>query len=228
MKLEIVSLSSFFENFDEAAVTITQVPKGEYSTPFADVIMLLKIIVCSRARRLLEIGSFRGYTALLFAQHTSDEARIVTVDRFADHGEAYRNSPYAAKIKRRVGEMSDSLFVDDKPGEYDLIFIDADHHLPGVKRDSELSFPLIAENGFVVWHDYANWGYFNGENGVPEYLAELADTGLPIARIAGTDLAIHSPAWNPDGEDRLKYELAVERYKSEKGTGAWNSELIRG
>lgn len=220
-----ISLQELFEDFDKQPVKLYQLPRGGWSTPLADVVMLLKILVSSKPKKLLEIGSFRGYTALYFAQHVSDDAKIVTVDRYPEHGEAYRNTPFASMIERRVGETSAEMFQHDNLGSYDLIFIDADHSYSGVKHDTELVLPLVSPTGFIVWHDYANWGYFDGKNGVPEYLKELSEK-LPIAHIIGSDLAIYSPAWT--GVQKQRYESALQQKVHPNQVQPWQTEFLRG
>lgn len=227
MSLPTLSLAALFPEFDREAVTIRQMPRGGWSTPLADVVMLLKLALCARPKRLMEVGSFRGYSALFLAQHTADDARIVTVDSYPDHGEAYRDTSFAAKIVRRVGESSAELYAADPRGSYDLIFVDADHTYEGVRRDTELVLPLVSPDGYLVWHDYANWGYFDGKNGVPEYLGELSAT-RPIARVLGSDLAVHSPAWSTEA-GRATYERAlVQGGGSEVNVDPWQSESVRG
>ena len=226
LKLPSLMLSELFDDFDEQAVTLLQMPKGSWSTPTQDIVMLLKLVLCTKPKRLLEIGSFRGYTALYLAQHISADATIVTVDRYPDHGEAYRNTLFANKIERRVGEMSAEVFSNDESGTYDFIFIDADHTYAGVKRDTELVLRLVSKEGFVVWHDYANWGYFNGYNGVPEYLGELSSR-LPIAHVLGSDLAIHSPVW-ASGRERDRYLKAMRLDTHGVGLDPWHADLLRG
>ena len=230
LALPPLALPALLDDFDARPVTLREVPRGGWSTPLADVVMLLKLAVCTAPKRLLEIGSFRGYTALFLAQHTAEDARIVTVDRYPEHGEAYRDTPWAAKVERRVGETGPALFAADAPGSYDLIFIDADHAYESVRRDTELALPLVAPGGYVVWHDYANWGYFDGKNGVPEYLGELAARrGLPVAHVAGTDLALHSPAWGVEGDPaRARYLRALQPESgNEVGSDPWNSAGVR-
>jgi predicted O-methyltransferase YrrM len=228
MKLPKLSLAALFDNFDMEPVTITKLARGRWSTPLADVVLLLKLATCTRPKRTLEMGSFRGYTALLLAQHTDADASIVTVDSYPEHGEAYRNTPFASKVERRVGEIGTAIFAGDKPQSYDLIFVDSGHLYSDVKRDTKLILPLVSQSGYVVWHDYANWGYFNGQNGVPDYLCELAATGLPLAHIAGTQLAIHSPDWGLNSASRSHYEKAINKYASEGvGESPWKSEIVR-
>src|ERR1700730_18260587 len=204
LTLPTLSLADLFPDFDERIVSIGPIPRGSWSTPLGDLVMLLKIAACTEPMRLMEIGSFRGYTALFLAQHISPDAKIVTIDRHPDHGEAYRKTSLARMIERRVGETDRAMFARDESASYDLIFVDADHSYLSVRNGTELVLPLLSPAGFIVWHDYANWGYFCGENGVPEYLKELGGR-LPIAHVQGTVLAIHSPSWIPaPGRERFR------------------------
>jgi hypothetical protein len=220
-----ISLQELFTNFNDEPVTLNQLPRGAWSTPLADIVMLLKVIVCSKPKKLMEVGSFRGYTALYMAQHISSDAKIVTVDRYPEHGEAYLNTPYASIIERRVGETNTEMFQHDAQGSYDLIFIDADHSYSGVKNDTELVLPLVSQNGFIVWHDYANWGYFDGKNGVPEYLKELS-AKLPIAHIIGSDVAIYSPSWA--GSQKQHYLQAIQSKVNPILVDVWETSSLRG
>lgn len=226
LTLPRLSLSDLFPDFDERIVSIGQVPQGSWSTPLADLVMLLKIAVCTEPRRLMEIGSYRGYTALLLAQHISPDARIVTIDRQPDHGEAFRNTSHVSMIERRVGATDRAMFAQDGLASYDLIFVDADHSYESVRNDTELVLPLLSPAGFIVWHDYANWGYFSGENGVPEYLGELA-AQLPIGHVAGSTLAIHSPSWI-SGAGRERLRSATQGPARGFGADPWQGHLPRG
>jgi Methyltransferase domain len=225
LSLPTLSLAGLFSDLDGQIVRIGQIPHGSWSTPLADVVMLLKIALCIAPKRLMEIGSFRGYTALLLAQHISPSAKIVTIDRQPDHGEAYRGTSLASMIERRVGEVDWAMFARDETESYDLIFVDADHSYANVRNDTELVLPLLSPAGFIVWHDYANWGYFSAQNGVPEYLGELA-VKLPIGHVLGSTLAIHSPSWiSGAGRERFRSATQVETGET---ADPWAGTLPRG
>src|ERR1700730_4454094 len=113
LTLPMLSLADLFPDFDERIVSIGQIPRGSWSTPLADILMLLKIAACTEPKRLMEIGSFRGYTALFLAQHILPDAKIVTIDRHPDHGEAYRKTSLASMIARRVGDTHRATFARD-------------------------------------------------------------------------------------------------------------------
>jgi predicted O-methyltransferase YrrM len=185
-----------------------------------DIVMLLKIVRCARPSRLLEVGSYRGYTALLLAQHMDGDAHLVTVDQDERHGEAYRGTPFTERIDRRVGTTGTGV-LDDSPGTYDFIFLDAGHKYHEVKHDTELLLPLLTQDGFILWHDYENWGFFNGINGVPEYLHELAQD-RPVAQVSGTGMAMHSPAWSNHRREAFEAALLTE------SAGPWTTSKLRG
>ena len=50
-----------------------------------------------------------------------------------------------------TGDMASALFTD---GTLDLVYIDADHRYPAVKRDIELWRPKVVPGGFITGHDY--------------------------------------------------------------------------
>lgn len=61
-------------------------------------------------------------------------------------------------------------------GEYDFIYIDADHTTVGVIVDAEMSWPLLKSGGIMAFDDYT-WGH---ESGDPR-----------LAPMVGIDLFLH-------------------------------------
>ncbi len=227
LKLPALDAVVLFDRFDQHTVTLNELPSGPWSSPLADVVMLAKIALCTAPRKILEVGSYRGYTTKLLAAHTPGDAHIVAFDRDRRHGAAYRDSPLSSKIERRVGEVNIQAFAADRHGSYELIFLDADHVYASVKRDSELLLPLLAPHGIFVWHDYANWGKFSRLNGVPEYLHELSEERV-VGAINGTGLAAHSPAW-ATGDGALRFKASIQTARAAlPGEDPWTVEKLRG
>lgn len=55
-------------------------------------------------------------------------------------------------------ESDSSAAISSFPDAYfDLIYIDADHSYPGVKRDIEAAKTKVKEGGFLVFNDYTYW-----------------------------------------------------------------------
>ena len=185
---------------------------GGWSSPVVDMVFLAKLVRLLQPRRILELGSYRGYIARAIAEQMPDDATLVTVDMDPAHGEAYRETPLAARIDRRVTSISADSFEERERGFYDVIFLDADHVYASVKHDTEVALPLLAPSGVMVWHDYKNWGGFSKKCGVPEYLAELSEE-LPVVQLAGSNMAVYASAWS--GEQRSVLEEMLET------TGRW-------
>jgi len=214
------------EGFDEAPVVLRELPAGSWSSPIADVVMLAKLAICLKPKRVLEVGSFRGYTAKNLAEHTPPETRILAFDRDPRHGSAYQGLAIAAKIDRRVDDISAKAFANDPRGHYDFIFLDADHTYESVKRDTEILLPLLSADGAFVWHDYANWGRFSRKNGVPEALHELAER-IPIAAIGGSWLAMHRPAWSTPAGSAALTAASQSAYDVLPGEDVWSTDHLR-
>ena len=81
------------------------------------------------ARRVVEIGTFTGYSALAFAEVLPDDGEILTIEHNPRHAKIARDffdrSPAGGKITVRVGEALDILKTLPDAGT-DLVFIDAD------------------------------------------------------------------------------------------------------
>ncbi len=81
-----------------------------------------------RAKRVLEIGMFTGYSALCFAEALPDDGTVTTCD--IDEAAAalarryFARSPHGRKITVRMGPALDTM--RELRGPFDLVFIDAD------------------------------------------------------------------------------------------------------
>jgi SAM-dependent methyltransferase len=175
--------------FAETEVRFRNCPLGAWSTPVVDVYVLIKAALGFESTRILELGSYRGETARLLAENTPATTRICTVDVHPDHGAAYKDTPLASRIDRKVGEIRPELFARDE--KFDFIFVDAAHDYASVVNDTEVAFQLLTDQGVMLWHDYRFDGYFHGMAGVPEAL-KLFSAKYPIVSLSATTLALHS------------------------------------
>lgn len=102
------------------------------------------------ARRILEIGTFTGYSALSMAAALPADGRLVTCEVDADRASVARRhfdaSPWADRIEVRVGPALDTLGT--LAGPFDLVFIDADKTNYGNYYEAVL--PMLAERGLIV------------------------------------------------------------------------------
>ena len=109
-----------------------------------------------RPRRILEIGTYTGYSALCLAEGLTDDGRLITIDHneeLENFARSYwRQSPLNDKIDLRVGHAAD--VIPTLSETFDLVFIDAD------KRSNALYFDLIFDKlrpGGTVLVDNVLW-----------------------------------------------------------------------
>ncbi len=107
--------------------------------------------------RVLEIGTYSGYSALSMAAALPPGGRIVTCEIDPAHAEVARRhiaaSPFADRIEVRLGPALET--IAELPGPFDLVFIDADK--TGYAAYVEAVLPKLAQRGLIAI-DNTLWG----------------------------------------------------------------------
>ena len=161
--------------------------------PLADLLFLLATAKGRRARRILEVGTYRARTTLALYRNCP-ESHIVSYDI------QVLNSPYRqaltgiANVDLRHASFADSAEALLLEPPFDLVFVDGSHRLDHVVDDSKLALKIVSRDGVVIWHDYRHNDYFNSEMKVPEALRTFNSTH-PIKAVRGTTCAV----WMGDG-----------------------------
>ena len=118
------------------------------------IVTLLKLI---KPKRVLEVGTAVGYSAILMADNLPDDSTIVTIERYKKHADiAVDNvfaSGYEKKIKVIEGEAAEVLHWLD--GSFDFIFLDAAkgqyiEFLPDILRLLKSGGVLLSDN--ILYH----------------------------------------------------------------------------
>ena len=119
--------------------------------------LLEMLVFASAASRVLELGTYSGYSALAMARGLPEDGRIVTCEfseETADFAQRHiEASPFAERIEIRRGPALETLETLDGP--FDLIFIDADK--PSYPAYYEAAIGLVAPRGLIVL-DNTLWG----------------------------------------------------------------------
>lgn len=118
-----------------------------------------------RPKRILELGTFTGYSALCLAEGLTEDGRLVTLEHNDEMESSIRRnfalSPLGEKIELVIGDAKEILenfelriknfelgSVNDRGEQFDLVFIDAD------KKEYcdylDLVLPLVREGGWIL------------------------------------------------------------------------------
>ena len=112
-----------------------------------------------KPRRILEIGTFTGYSALCLAKGLTDDGQLHTIElREKDAATAkgfFDRSAYKEKIILHTGDAKKIVSKLDE--SFDLVFIDADK--AGYIEYFNLVFPKLRQNGFI----FADNVFFHGQ-----------------------------------------------------------------
>ncbi|SCG11219.1 O-methyltransferase [Streptomyces sp. MnatMP-M27] len=119
--------------------------------------LLALLVSLTRARTVLEIGTYTGYSTLCMARALPLDGRIVTcdvTDKWPSVGREYwKRAGVADRIEVRVGratETLDALLADTGfgPDSFDLVFVDADK--ANYPAYYEQALRLVRPGGLVV------------------------------------------------------------------------------
>ena len=111
----------------------------------------LKFIVkINQCKRVLEIGTFTGYSALMLASGLQENGELITCDINSETSNIakkyWAKSPHGKKIKLVLGPAIESM--EKFEGKFDLIFIDADknNYLNYYNKSKD----LLSKNGIII------------------------------------------------------------------------------
>ena len=109
------------------------------------------------ARRVLEIGTYTGYSALVMAESLPEDGRVVTLDRNEKTTgvarEFWEKAGVSHKIELRLGPARETL--KELTGTFDFVFIAADKTNYGFYYEHALK---LMEPGGLIVLDNMLWG----------------------------------------------------------------------
>lgn len=121
--------------------------------PLSEAKFLSLFVRAVRAKRVLELGTFRGWSAAWIAKTLPEDGRLISIDHDPrielDARELWRMLGIESKIDFRIGEVIEQLhsIVDNKE-KFDLVFIDATK--AEYKDYLELSYEVLEERGAML------------------------------------------------------------------------------
>ena len=103
-----------------------------------------------KPRRVLEIGTYTGYSALCMAEGLLEDGKVITIDINEELEEkvrtTFKGSGLDHKIDYRIGNALDVIPTLDEM--FDLVFIDADKE--NYDRYFEMIIEKVQKGGFIM------------------------------------------------------------------------------
>ena len=118
------------------------------------------IIKISNIKKILEIGTFTGLSALTMSLPLPSDGELITLDKNEERNKIassfFKKAKQENKIKAIIGSALESISnLKKKKQKFDLVFIDADKE--NYKNYYNQSLDLIEKNGLIIvdnvlWH----------------------------------------------------------------------------
>lgn len=187
--------------------------QGAGSLSTLESVVLVKLLRCVEPECIFEFGTYKGYTTRLLLENLTGNSdgddgvpRIFTLDlpliddvtfqgddktlalEALDFERKYLKSARKALVKQL---LQDSMCLDASQyaKKFQYIFVDANHELSYVKKDTENAFEMLADApACIIWHDYGNPQFPQ----LTAYLEELA-TEVPLYHVENTMLVFYLP-----------------------------------
>ena len=113
--------------------------------------MLQMLIKISNAKRVVEVGTFTGFSALVMAEALPEDGILTTCEnsrQYADIAQRYfKKSPYGKRIMLKLGPALQTLEAIANSSE-DFMFIDADK--PSYGRYFDQALRILRPGGIIV------------------------------------------------------------------------------
>lgn len=155
------------------------------SITLVDQVVLLSLLELTQPKKIIEIGTFLGFTTSLLAMNYN-KAEIFTIDLPRKKNNSWKfkkeeifkndshNDNYLRNKQNKEGEIyinrlskkkrkninlikQDSRKLDFKKvfGNSEFIFIDGGHSKEIIKADTKNARSIV-KNGVIIWHDYGS------------------------------------------------------------------------
>jgi caffeoyl-CoA O-methyltransferase len=142
---------------------------------------LQTLVFTAGARRILEIGTYSGYSAISMGGGLPDDGRIDTLEIEPRHAEVARRYIAEAGLSDRVtvhvGPALETLETLD--GWFDLVFIDADK--TGYAAYYEAVLPRLSPRGVIVFDNMLQSGRVVDEPDADEATRAIVDLNERLA-----------------------------------------------
>ncbi len=153
-----------YQEYEDIAKNTGHVP-FQAQQKYTELAKLLELVDILKPKKILELGVYHGGTVMAWTHVATPDALIIGVDLPGGEFGGGFDPEQAMRIKALAKEnqkiellplnthLQSTFDLIAQYGEFDFIFIDADHTYEGVKQDFELYSKLLRKDGLIAFHD---------------------------------------------------------------------------
>lgn len=153
--VEVHDVTPFAGEFDLEAMEVIRNAPVWMSR--AERLLLYTLIFTLRPSRYLEIGTFKGGSALLVnaaLDTLNSQAKMVCVDpKWNIASEHWQIIEHRTTFIEGYSPAVLPKAVEAAGGKFDFVLIDGDHTYKGVLRDARGVLPHVTNNAYLLFHD---------------------------------------------------------------------------
>jgi predicted O-methyltransferase YrrM len=139
-----------------------------------------------KPRKILEVGSLYGYSAILITKNSPANAEITTVEKSPEHARITEQNVERAQLENQIKVIQgDAIEILSKlPGPFDLVFLDAEKtqyldYLKAVEDKLHQGSVVVADNVGVFQDQMQNYLHYVRNTG--RYRSRTVDTLLEFS-----------------------------------------------
>ena len=150
--------------------------------------ILAEVVRKLKPRKILEVGSLYGYSAILVTKNSPANAEITTVEKNPEHARITEQNVERAELESQIKVIrGDAMEILPKlPGPFDLVFLDAEKtqyldYLKAIEDKMHQGSVVVADNVGVFQDQMQNYLHYVRNTGryrsrTVETLLEFSDT----------------------------------------------------
>jgi len=166
---------------DKLIKLVNEFPDFRPSQKDGEIKRLMEIIRERNLKNICEIGSYKGGSLFLISQAAGKGTKLISIDvnypmeRQILNKQLVKPKQHVVTIKGDTRMNKTFLKVKRTFNEepLDLLFIDGDHSIEGVKDDFEQYSQLVRKGGVIVFHDIHPDSYILSGKQTSSYVGDV-------------------------------------------------------
>lgn len=132
---------------------IEALTEPRFITPIETAECIEALITMTDSRKILEIGTCTGYTALHMLRAIVGKGHVTSIDPRPAHDVKFFTHPDVKPWFRHIEGWTPAILSTLVGNTYDLVFVDSDHSLDHCQKELVALLPITRKGSLILFHD---------------------------------------------------------------------------